>query len=465
MDSPLAWWVRAFLAWDVWLTGAADPERIAARAEERFGELLAFVRERSPFYAERCRALPANARELREVPPVTRGALMARFDDWVTDRRITFASARAFASDPRLVGQPYLGSYALWTSSGTSGEPGIFVLDEVALAVHDALEALRLGRGPFAQESLVGMLLGGGRYAMIAATGGHFAGVASVERLRRLAPLLADRLQVFSILEPLARTVARLNAYRPDCLATYPTVAELLAREQEQGRLAIRPSVVWLGGETLSGRLRARVQGTFGCRVIEEYGASECMSIACGCERGNLHVNSDWVLLEPVDRSYRPVAPGTMSHTVLVTNLANRVQPLIRCDLGDSVVLDERPCACGSPFPVIRVHGRSDDVLEFEDAHGAPVALPPLALTTVVEECGIYRFQIVQAAPDALDVRLEEDGRAGKRAARWRRVERALRSYLEAQGLAAIVLRLDPAPLETCGAGGKLRRVLVRRRG
>ena len=61
--------------------------------------------------------------------------------------------------------------------------------------------------------------------------------------------------------------------------------------------------------------------------------------------RGSMHLNADWVILEPVDRAYRPVPPGVMSHTVLLTNLANRVQPIIRYDLGDSVVIEPDPCA------------------------------------------------------------------------------------------------------------------------
>ncbi len=55
------------------------------------------------------------------------------------------------------------------------------------------------------------------------------------------------------------------------------------------------------------------------------------------CAHGLFHVNSDWYILEPVDEDYRPVAPDVGSHTVLITNLANRVQPLIRYDLGDRV--------------------------------------------------------------------------------------------------------------------------------
>jgi phenylacetate-coenzyme A ligase PaaK-like adenylate-forming protein len=368
-------------------------------------------------------------------------------------------------TDPKRVGEPYLGRYAAWSSSGTTGEPGLFVHDGHALAVYDSLEMLRLGRGLLAPGFLGSLLLAGGRYAMIAATGGHFAGVSSVERMRLLAPALADRLRVFSILEPLPRLIEALNEYQPSFIATYPTAASLLAAEQRAGRLGIRPSAIWLGGETLSAVCLGEVHGAFQCRVLEEYGASECMSIACECDRGALHLNSDWVMLEPVDRDYRPVAPGETSHSVLLTNLANRVQPIIRYDLGDSIAFDPEPCTCGSPFPVLRVEGRSDDVLGLANANGDRVELLPLALTTVVEEhAGAHQFQIIQTAPDALGVRLQVPSGAGH-APLWRKVERALRAFLDTQGLPAVALHFEPGPLERSELSGKLRRVVAVRPG
>ena len=52
-----------------------------------------------------------------------------------------------------------------------------------------------------------------------------------------------------------------------------------------------------------------------------------------------------------------------LSHSTLLTNLANHVQPLIRYDLGDQILLRRDPCACGSTLPVIEVQGRQDDAL------------------------------------------------------------------------------------------------------
>jgi phenylacetate-coenzyme A ligase PaaK-like adenylate-forming protein len=164
-----------------------------------------------------------------------------------------------------------------------------------------------------------------------------------------------------------------------------------------------------------------------------------------------------------VDRDFRPVAPGVLSHTTLLTNLVNRVQPVIRYDLGDSIALDPEPCDCGAPFPALHVEGRSDDVVALTAANGERVELLPLALTTVVEEhAGAHQFQIIQAAPDALDIRLQMP-RGTSPVPLWSKVEYALRAYLDAQGLPEVALHFEPGPLLRRGRSGKLRRVAAAR--
>ncbi|MEZ5728950.1 MAG: hypothetical protein R3E48_13710 [Burkholderiaceae bacterium] len=100
---------------------------------------------------------------------------MHRFDDWVTDRSIRLDEVRRFISDPARIGEPYRDRYVLWTSSGSTGEPGIFVQDEASLSVYEALLSTRFSAREHA-ESLWQTLAVGGRMAMLAAIDGHYAG-------------------------------------------------------------------------------------------------------------------------------------------------------------------------------------------------------------------------------------------------------------------------------------------------
>ena len=76
------------------------------------------------------------------------------------------------------------------------------------------------------------------------------------------------------------------------------------AHEQRARRLSIAPSIVWSGGEHLTAAARREIEAAFGAVLIDEYGSSECLSIAVGCSHGWLHLNADWVVLEPVDARY-----------------------------------------------------------------------------------------------------------------------------------------------------------------
>ncbi len=297
------------------------------------------------------------------------------------------------------------------------------------------------------------------KVAFVGATGGHFAGTASFERLRWLNPWIRSRARSFSILDPLPELVRALNDHQPTMLGTYPSAACLLAQEQGAGRLDIRPREIWTGGEGLSPVQRERIASSFGCRVHNEYGASEFLNIAFECEHGALHVNDDWVVLEPVDEDGDPVPPGQPSRTVLLTNLANRVQPVIRYDLGDSVTVDTTPCPCGQRRPSVRVQGRRDDVLVLDGAGGADVRLLPLAIETVIEEeAGVHRFQLIQTSRNALCLRVDAPG-ARQRAVACRRAARALARFLKAQGVGAVELKLDDCPPQVNPVSGKLRRV------
>ena len=187
------------------------------------------------------------------------------------------------------------------------------------------------------------------RWATVLGTGSHFAGEGWMEFQRHRDPWRRCSLRVFSLQRPLSELVAALNAFDPAVLTSYPSALELLADEQLAGRLQVRPVIVELGGESLDDDARARIAAGLGGALHDAYSASECMAMAYDCAHGWLHVNSDWVILEAVDADGRPTAPGEASHTVLLTNLANRVQPIIRYDLGDTVLARPDPCPCGNP--------------------------------------------------------------------------------------------------------------------
>jgi phenylacetate-CoA ligase len=431
---------------------------LARRRNARLAALVSHARTSSPFYRELYRGLPAEDVPLRDLPPVTKPQLMAHFDDWVTDPAITRSDLEAFVADPSLVGTRYRGRYFACTSSGTTGHPGLFVHDQAAVSCYRA-QGVRIVGTVLDARRLLAMLRRGIRAAVVVGTGGHFAGVVWLESERRRSRGRRRAFRLFSVQQPLETLVQALNAFDPALLVGYPSALELLAGEQDAGRLHIRPLLVESSGESLGDP--AHLAAALDAEVHNVYAASEFSPIALDCPRGWLHVNSDWVILEPVEADYRPTPAGQPSHTVLLTNLANRVQPLIRYDLGDSVTAKPGPCECGNPLPAVRVAGRHDDVLHLENASGGTVSVLPLAITAPVDDApGVHRCQLVQSGPATLRVRLLlEPGAAGD--AVWQDVAAKLAGFLAAQGLANVELvRAEEAPDQT-GASGKFHQVIA----
>jgi phenylacetate-coenzyme A ligase PaaK-like adenylate-forming protein len=183
------------------------------------------------------------------------------------------------------------------------------------------------------------------------------------------------------------------------------------------------------------------------------------MPLALPCRYGRLHLNSDWFLVEPIDAEGRAVPPGIRSDSLLVTNLANYVQPVIRYQLGDSVVISAGRCACGSPLATISVEGRTDEILRVPGTDGGEVVLLPMALATVVEETpGVRGYQVLQTAADACTIRLDH-GPGTDRAEVWQRVRAGLANLLQAHGAVDVQLRLAVEP-QVNPRSGKLRHVL-----
>ena len=446
------------VAFDILLVDRAGAQAIAARQQSRLAALVAAAKA-SALYRAHLRGHLDGVPHLEALPPITRHELMRGFDDWVTDPALHLSQLRAFTANANAIAEPFLGKYQVWESSGTSGEPGVFVQDARAMAVHDALEALRRN-APWPLLRWLDPLMLRERIAFVGATGGHFASFVTMQRLRRLNPWMEQSLRCFSIGQSTAALVRELNRFAPSIVATYPSAAAMLAEEAASGSLRIALKEVWTGGETLSAAVRRRVEQVFGCPLRNSYGASEFLTIGWECGAGRLHANADWVILEPVDRQHRLVPPGEPSHSTLLTNLANHVQPLIRYDLGDRVSFAAPPCACGSPLPVIEVQGRHDDALVMAGRNGKPVTLLPLALTTVLEdEAGEFDFQLRQLDARTLVLRLGLHGAPGVAAAR--RCHVALEAFARLQGLLPIRVRDELGQPVPRGRSGKPKRIVA----
>lgn len=436
-----------------------QPELLAARQQARLAELVAFARQHSAFYAEKYRGLPETITDVKLLPPVTKTELMENFDRVVTDPAVRKAGVLEHIADLGNLGKPYLGKYMVWTTSGTTGTPGIFLEDKGWDAVIGTVNVLRIGAEWYTRDVIGQMLKLGGKSASVFAGNGHFLGVTMLERQRRSNRSRAKRIQLVPVTLPIAEIVKRLNDLQPAMFAGYASALGLLAQEQLEGRLNIHPAIVISSAEPLSAADRARIQQAFGVPPRNNYGCSEGGVMGYECKQGHMHLNADWVIFEPVDAQHQPIPAGQLSDRTLITNLANRVLPIIRYELGDRVSLSPEPCGCGITLPVVNVEGRTDEILRFRSAYGQSIPVLPLALWSVIKETpGVLRFQAIQTAPDRIKIRLEAKHPA-EDAIVWLRVQANAGGYFAQQGLSNVTLTRAPEPPMRDPKSGKFRNV------
>lgn len=438
-----------------WRYRNASPEARAAHRDRLRADLVADARSRSRFYAERYADLPPGTHDLARLPPVTKGELMARFDDWVTDPALSRADLAAFLSDPDRVGERFRG-YLVTATSGSTGGRGYFVHDEEAIATYATMWTRAFRRWVRGREA-ARIARRGLRTARIMATGNHFPSHSystfnARRRFRR--PQL-----VVPVTDPIPKQAEALAAFDPTAIVGYPMGLALLAREKAAGRLPIEPVLVISVSECLDPGARVEIERGFGVPVRNVYSAAEHFGLASDCRAGRLHVNDDVVDFEPVDDDFAPVAPGDVSTGVLITNLANRVQPAIRYLLTDAVRVDPDRCPCGSRLPAIEVFAKRRQILSWPGPDGGRIDVLPIALTTVVDRLSsVDSYQLIQTGERILSVRLAVMEGSDPESV-WRAVMDGLRRTLDDLGAPAVTIERDPRPPARDPVSGKFHKV------
>lgn len=197
----------------------------------------------------------------------------------------------------------------------------------------------------------------------------------------------------------------KLVKVNPSELIGYPSSLYLLAKYCKKNKLTgIHPKAVITTAETLLSQQRELLEDVFDCPVFDQYGCAEMALFVSQCEHGEYHLHPEHGFLEVLNREGEPVAPDEEGRAVC-TSFINMAMPLIRYDLGDLVVMSEKQCHCGRPFPVIQqIVGRVDDVLI------APDGRPLGRLSPVFKGLpGVYESQIIQKDIKTLEIKMVTD--------------------------------------------------------
>jgi phenylacetate-coenzyme A ligase PaaK-like adenylate-forming protein len=268
-------------------------ERLERYQQERLEALVRHAVERSSFWRER---LPRGRVRIEQLPILTKAEMMDRYDDLVTDRRLRrdelLAHLERIDAD-----ELYLGEFRAMTTSGSSGTKGLFVYGREAW-VGLLAQFLRYGDWAGVRPRLPRL--------RVAAIGGA-APTHMTQRVSATIGIGLHRVRKLAVTLPIAELVGELNAFRPQFLNAYPSLAAQLAEEQLAGRLALRLEGMSTSSEILTPQTRQRIEAAFGVRPTDLYGTTEGIW-GCECERRDgLHLFEDMCLVENVDADGSPV--------------------------------------------------------------------------------------------------------------------------------------------------------------
>ncbi len=352
----------------------------------RLRELVAYVRERVPFYRERLGNVEvASLDDLPRLPFTHKSDLRDHYPFGL------------FAVPMREVVRVH-------ASSGTTGKPTVvgYTRDDVDLFARVNARCLAMAGGDD------GMLLHNA-YGYGLFTGGlglHYGG----ERLgMAVVPVSGGMTE---------RQLMLIEDFRPDLICCTPSYALTLAHALAERSVApeeISLQYACLGAEPWTEAIRAEVDAGLGMRATNIYGLSEIIgpgvSNECIEERDGSHVNEDHFYPEIVDpETGEPLGDGAEG-VLVFTTLTKQALPLLRYWTGDICSLSSEPCSCGRTLRRMSlIKGRTDDMLIIRGVNIYPSQIEAL-VPRVAGLIPNYLLVVTREGTlDALEVQVEGGG-------------------------------------------------------
>lgn len=392
--EPLEFGARALA---LRLAATKPVEEILDVQRSRLNDLVEHARTHSALYREKFACIDDSSFDLTDLPTSTKIEIMDHFDEAVTVPDVHRHEVEGFLADEANLGKYFREKYVVSHTSGSQGRPLLIVQTKENIELLFALQASRGNHHRLNVWDAVKYFLSPARLAAVLLKRGFYPSASAFAYIPEGAQRYLDVLQVSLTDKDL---IERITEFRPTHLTAYASVLHELARQTEAGRLTLKPELEQVVNisERLVPQARKHYVEVFGAPILDDYAMGECLFLTNGClASGGMHVNADWAILEVVDQNNRPVPDGTKGAKVLVTNLANLVQPIIRYEIGDIVTMATQPCGCGSNLPHIEsVQGRDSEMFWIEDDAGIrplPPAIFEEALRHVVD---IREYQLIQ---------------------------------------------------------------------
>lgn len=364
-----------------------SPQQIQTYQLKQLNQLINHAMKHAPYYQSTLHPLK-SLEELNQLPLMNKAILMEHFDTINTVGLLKEEAMKVAIEKEK--NKDYLGYYqdnfVLGLSSGTSGNKGLFITPKSLTK-----------KLPFVFLARSGLPLRFLPYRILFMLRVFSQGFNDIN-----APLIS--LKYLSTMTPVNDIMNQINDLKINILMAPPSLCRLLLPLVHHIQTPLKMIVTY--AEVLEEEEKHRLESAFQCKVIEIYQASEGQ-MASACSHGRLHINEDLVLVELKDEFMNEVTqPHQIAQKMIITNLVNHAQPLIRYEMNDLIVLDD-PCSCGSHFRTIKhVLGRHDDVFFFTLENGVRQPLFPdlISRWIITTSENIREYQLIQHSDESCEL-------------------------------------------------------------
>lgn len=394
-------------------------EDLKSYQEKQLKKLVKYSMEKSEFYRKEYGSFEMNCMEdFYKLPVINKEIMMDNFTSLNTCG-LDLEDVMNYAVEKEL-NRDFLGyykdEYVIGLSSGTSGNKGIYITPKTMTK-----------RLPFVFLARSGISLKLLPYRILFLLRVFSQGFDDIN-----APMVS--LNYLSTMTPIEDIIKNINRLKINILMAPPSLVRLLLSYKDEIEVSFDLIVTY--AEVMEEEEKERFRQVFSTDVIEIYQASEGQ-IGSTCKCGNLHINEDMVFVELYDDDGKFVdESGVAATRMIVTNLVNYAQPLIRYEMNDMVVLGEK-CPCGSSFRVIKkILGRNDDVVYFLNRKGEIQHIFPdlISRWIITSSDNIREFKVHESLRNSLDITVDlfvdEEGTAEKTVAVLKeRMKKELEEY------------------------------------
>jgi phenylacetate-CoA ligase len=221
------------------------------------------------------------------------------------------------------------------------------------------------------------------------------------------------RFNIFDLSDKgLEKIVRKFSNTKFDYINGYTSSIVLLAKYLKKHNIfldTICPTlkVCIITSEMLFEEDKMLLEERFRIPIINEYGAAELDIIALESAEGVWKVNAETIFVEILDENNQTVPYGTAGR-IVVTSLYNKAHPMIRYELGDIGILDEKSTLKN---PILKkLIGRTNDIAVLPSGKIAP-GMTFYSITKKIfgDQGNVKEFVIKQTKKDTFEIEYASD--------------------------------------------------------